>query len=114
LPTLLRNASNPVDAGTGLIGGAPVRSVKAGGKVADVPGIVAVDGASFTAITSPVAFAFDDQGRLVQLSVTAQNTNETTYDLLIDTVITLAYPAAPPPISDPTPTLPPATAAPKG
>lgn len=114
LPTLLRNAASPIDAGPGLVDGAPVRNVTAAGKVADVPGIIAVDGASFTAITDPVRFSFDDQGRLVELEVTAQNTNETRYDLLIETVITLGYPASAPPVSDPTPTLPPATPAPKG
>jgi hypothetical protein len=41
------------------------------------------------------------KGRLVQLTVTAQNTNETTYDLLVETVITIAYPGSAPPIPDP-------------
>jgi hypothetical protein len=114
LPSLLRNAANPIDAGTDLIGASPVREVAAAANVADVPGIVAVDGKEFTSITSPVTFAFDDQGRLVRLSVTAKNTNETVYDLFVETEITFAYPSSAPPIPDPAPTAPPAAAAPKG
>jgi hypothetical protein len=114
LPTLLRNATNPMDAGTGSLDGVPVRNLTAGTKVADIPGIVAVDGADFTSIASPVKLAFDDLGRLVQLSVTAQNTNETRYDLLIDTVITFAYPPSAAPIPDPDPTLGPPPPAQKG
>ena len=115
LPSLLRNATNPVDAGAAAIGGLPVRNVTAGAKLADAPGIMAVDAKPFTKLSGPVTFAFDDRGRVAQLHAVTQNTNETTFDLLIDTVITFGYPLTADPMPDPTPAwAPPATTAPKG
>lgn len=115
LPSLLRQATSPADVGTADLAGLPVRNVAAATKIADAPGIMAVDAASFTAITDPMTFAFDDRGRLVQLHAITKNTNEKTFDLLVDTVITFNYPLTADPIPDPTPVwAPPATAAPKG
>jgi hypothetical protein len=114
LPTLLRNVSNPIDAGTISLGGVSVRAVTAGAKVADVPGIMAIDAKAFTALNDPLDLAFDDQGRFAQLHAVTLNTNEHRYDLVIDTVITFAYPLTADPIPDPTPVWDPTTAAPKG
>lgn len=114
LPTLLRNASSPTDAGPISLDGVSIRAVTAGAKVADVPGIMAVDAQSFTSLTDSATFAFDDQARLAQLHAVTLNTNEKRYDLVIDTVITLSYPLTADPIPDPTPVWDPTAAAPKG
>jgi hypothetical protein len=103
LPGLLRGASSPVDAGSGLKDGVPVRRVKAGGKVAEIPGIVAADGESFTKLLEPIDYAFDATGRLVELRVVAQNLNMTDYDLVVETTITLRYDTPPGPLPDPVP-----------
>lgn len=115
LPRLLRNATGPVDAGAGQVGGLPVRNATASAKIADAPGLMAVDAKPFTALTDPITFSFDDQGRLVQLDATTQNTNEATFVLLVDTVITFGYPLTADPIPDPNPVWsPPATPPAKG
>lgn len=105
LPQLLRNATEPADKGTASLDGRSVRQVDATGRVADVPGIVAVDGEAFTELKDPLEFSFDDQGRLVGLRSVARNTNMTDYDLLVETVITFAYPAAAEPLPEPSPLL---------
>ncbi len=115
LPTLLRNATNPVDVGTGFANGLSVRNIAAAASIDDAPGLMAVDAKSFTALPDPITFAFDDQGRLVQIQAVTQNTNVTAFNLLVDTVITFGYPSTAAPIPDPTPPwAPPATPAPKG
>ena len=70
---------------------AATRAITSTGAVADIPGIVAVDGAPFTEITRPIAFTFDAAGRLSGLVVTARNTNVTAHDLFVVTEITLHY-----------------------
>lgn len=105
LPQLLRNATEPSDEGTTSLDGRSVRQVDATGRVADVPGIVAVDGEAFTELKDPLEFSFDDQGRLVAIRSVARNTNVTDFDLLVETVIELAYPAAAEPLPEPSPVL---------
>jgi hypothetical protein len=99
LPRLLRNAAAAKDAGTD----ADLRKITAQGEVRDVPGLIAVDGETFTSLVGDVELGFDDQGRLRKLHVVAQNGNVSRYDLLVDTVITFDYPAQAEPIPDPTP-----------
>ncbi len=53
--------------------------------------MVAVDGAPFTELTSPIAFSFDAAGRLSGLVITARNTNVAAHDLVVVTEITLHY-----------------------
>lgn len=106
LPSLLRNATGVADAGTTDVNGTILAAVSGSSKVADIPGIVAVDGAGFTELVAPLDFAFDDLGRLVQLHSLARNTNLKEYDLLVDTVITFAYPTAAPDLPDPSPARP--------
>jgi hypothetical protein len=103
LPSLLRDSKSPVDKGSELVGDISTRKIQAEGVLADMPGIVSVDGASFTEISRPVDFAFDDAGRLVKLHVLARNMNMTDFDLLVDTVITFAYPAVAEPLPPPEP-----------
>lgn len=91
LPTLLRNVAQPKAAAVELVPG-QARALTARAAVKDIPGIVAVDGEPFTKFDGPAELAFDDAGRLIGLRIVAQNTNETTFDLLIETVITFAYP----------------------
>jgi len=103
LPTLMRNATDVADAPATVVNGSSLATVSGTSKVADIPGVVAVDGAGFTELVSPLDFAFDDQGRLVQLHALARNTNLKEYDLLVDVVITFAYPNAAPDLPDPVP-----------
>jgi hypothetical protein len=98
LPALLRRAGSAKEADLATAGGelgkdtaAASRAITATGEVADIPGVVAVDGAGFTEITRPVDFAFDAAGRLTGLVVTARNTNVTAHDLVVVTEIRLAY-----------------------
>ena len=102
LPTLLRDAKQPTDieleAGRGEIGedqATAARAIEAQGEVADIPGVIASDGLDFTELNDPVAFTFDEAGRLVGLVVTARNTNMTEYDLGVVTEITLRYDEVP-------------------
>lgn len=119
LPTMLRGLADVADttdaaavegspepgraAGDPLAALAPARRLDGATKVADLPGIIAVDLAEATELTDPAELAFDDSGRLVGLRVTARNTYVDDHDLLVDTVITFAYPDAPPSLPKPEP-----------
>jgi hypothetical protein len=92
---------------------APARRLEGDAKVADLPGIIAVDLADSTELREPAELAFDDQGRLVGLRVLARNTHLDRYDLLVETVITFAYPDTAPELPKPEPAwTPPAAPAP--
>lgn len=106
LPTLLRNATDVADANPTDVNGSSLATVSGASKVPDIPGIVAVDGAGFTELIAPLEFAFDEQGRLAQLHALARNANLKEYDLLVDTVITFAYPTTAPDLPDPSPVRP--------
>jgi len=114
LPRLLRDAahSRETDAASvpmELAGGGPsagARTLLASAEVADLPGVVAVDGATFTEITAPIALTFDASGRLTGLLVTARNTNLDTFDLVVVTEIALHYDGVPSQLPDPKPTVP--------
>jgi hypothetical protein len=103
LPALLRNAADARDDGSESVAGVSSRRLEATGRIADVPGILAADGAPFTTIVAPVEFSFDEDGRLVRVHILARNDNQKTFDLLVDTVITFAYPGSPPDIPEPAP-----------
>lgn len=103
LPTLLRNAASPVEGGVALKDGATVRRIGATGAVVDIPGVIAADGEGFTKLLKPIDFAFDLDGRLVELRVVAQNLNLTDYDLVVETTITLRYDQPPGSLPDPVP-----------
>ncbi|MEO5965938.1 MAG: hypothetical protein ABIR11_10775 [Candidatus Limnocylindrales bacterium] len=77
-------------------------------KVSAVPGIMAVDAEAFTELIEPLQLAFDDQGRLVELTAVARNLRLTGYDFLVETTITFAYPVFPPDLPAPKPLLDPA------
>lgn len=98
LPGLLRNAAaaatTDLAAAEGELGrahGSAARAITAATTVADIPGVIAVDGAAFTEITAPVGLTFDAAGRLTGILVTARNTNATLQDLVVVTEITLHY-----------------------
>jgi hypothetical protein len=120
LPRLLRAATDATDRAVapppdglgnipGLRGSAttPVRALGASARVADIPAVIAADGAAFSEITGPADYRFDDAGRLVGLTVISRNTNMTTYDLIIETVYAISYPDRPPKVPDPVPTMAP-------
>ena len=106
LPQLLRNANALTDTGLKPIDGADLATVSGAAVVADIPGIVAADGANFTELSAPLEFAFDSQGRLAQVHVVARNTNLDVYDLLIDTTIAFVYPDKAEPLPPPAPARP--------
>ncbi|MBA2721227.1 MAG: hypothetical protein H0U52_18590 [Chloroflexi bacterium] len=106
LPGLLRNATGVANDGFTKVGEVLLPKVTGSAKVADIPGVVAADGAPFTELVAPLDFAFDDQGRLAQVHVLARNTNLDVYDLLIDTTITFAYPDQAAPLPEPVPARP--------
>lgn len=106
LPRLLRNATEVANDGFTRVGDLLLPKISASGKVADIPGVVAADGAPFTELVAPIKFVLDDQGRLAQVHVIARNTNLDVYDLLIDTTITFAYPDRAAPLPEPLPARP--------
>jgi len=93
LPDLLRGATTALDlpAGDTRVDPDAARTIGAEAKVADIPGVVAADGAAFTRLTAPLVYGFDAAGRLVSVTVSALNTNMTDFDLVIETSIVLAY-----------------------
>lgn len=99
LPTLLREATKPVDGDPRLKDGQLLTTVRAEGKVADAPGLMAIDAEAFTILGQPLEFAIDGEGRLVELHAVMRNARQDTYDLVVDTVISISY-AAPPPLPD--------------
>ncbi len=96
-------AARPELADLALAASDPARTLEADTTVADAPGIIAVDLAAATELRGPARLAFDASGRLIGLTIVARNTNLQTFDLVIETVITLAYPADPPPLPEPLP-----------
>ena len=116
LPTLLREATDPAETDRALVGNQLLPALTATGKVADAPGLMAVDAAPFTQLAKPITFAFDEHGRLAQLTATMRNTNSEMFDLMVVTVLTFEYdeplgelpdpaanPAPPPPTPEPDP-----------
>jgi cytochrome c-type biogenesis protein CcmE len=109
LPRLLRQATAATLAGSTSIDGQSADLIRASGTVANAPGLLAIDGAPFTELREPIAFALDSQGRLVQLSAVERNTNSDAFDLIVTTTITFRYgavpalplpaPLAPPPVA---------------
>lgn len=112
LPRLLRNVVSPTEleaasVDTELVGrAAGTRALAATVVVADIPGIIAVDGEAFTEITEPVALTFDAAGRLSGIVVTARNTNMDTFDLVLVTEIAFFYDEVPVRMPDPVPAHP--------
>jgi hypothetical protein len=110
LPGLLRHVADPADADLTAVEGergradaSAARAITAAGTVADMPGVVAVDGAPFTELLGPIGFSFDAAGRLTGILVTARNTNVTAYDLVVVTEITLHYDDVPRVLPEPLP-----------
>lgn len=93
LPALLRGADGAKDvpADDPKVDPADARTLEVDAKPADIPGVIAADGLAFTKLTAPIAYGFDDAGRVVRITVTALNTNMTEHDLVIETTITIAY-----------------------
>ncbi len=102
LPDMLRNlgptadapaAERTTDALPGRLADLdPARTLAGTARVADLPGIIAVDLTDATELIEPVHLAFDADGRLIGLHAVARNIHFEAHDLLISTVITFAYP----------------------
>jgi hypothetical protein len=103
LPKLLRSVTGATDEGSAVVKDKPATKIKANAKVADSPGLMAIDAESFTEFKNGLEFALDDQGRLVELHALMRNKNQQTFDLLVDTVITFGY-EDPGPLPEPVPT----------
>ena len=72
-----------------------VRALATRAQAPDLPGIIAPDLVDFTELLAPVELRFDEGGRLVGLTILARNTHLDVHDLVVETVITLRYPAGP-------------------
>jgi hypothetical protein len=107
LPGLLRRGAAATELGQGTVDGAPVARVSATGSIADAPGLLAIDGESFSELTAPVEYALDGDGRLVELHARVRNTNMEIHDLIVDVVVTFRYDPAPRALPEPAPTAPP-------
>jgi hypothetical protein len=105
LPQLLGKItkSSPLD--PVAVDGKAVRQLAATADIADIPGLLAVDAASFTELTGPIEYGFDDAGRVVRLHAVVRNTRIEDWDYLVDVVITFGYGDAGS-IPDPVPALP--------
>jgi hypothetical protein len=103
LPGLLRNLTDAKATDPLQFDGKTLAGISGTSTPDDFPGVIAADGSSLTEKAFQVTCWFDDQGRLVQLEAHARNLSQTTYDLVSDTVVAIAYgaPGDPP---DPTPT----------
>jgi hypothetical protein len=108
LPTLLRNATEATAKESITLAGKTLAQIEATGTEADIPGLVAAKGEAYTELTSPIEFAFDDQGRLARIHAVALNTTMTDFDLVVDTIIVLRYDIPAGPLPDPVPTWNPA------
>lgn len=84
--------------------GKTIRQLAAPADISDIPGLLAVDAASFSEITAPIEYGFDDAGRVVRLHAVVRNTRIEDWDFLVDVVITFGYGDAGP-IPDPSPAL---------
>jgi hypothetical protein len=71
--------------------------------VADAPGLMAIDAETFTELRGPLVFALDGEGRLVEIRALMRNTRMETFDLLVETVIAISYPAELPALPEPEP-----------
>jgi len=104
LPQLVRHIANPTDLAPASIDGKTIRTLGASASIADIPGLMAVDAASFSELTGPIEYGFDDAGRLVRLHAVVRNTRIEEWDYLVDVVIAFGYGDAGP-IPDPSPAL---------
>jgi hypothetical protein len=103
LPTLLRELKDSVALDAGIVDGKVSPRLNAKSEPASFPGVIAADGMAFTEPSFDVECWFDDQGRLVRLIASARNLNQTTFDLVAETVVTITYgPPGDPPTPDPT------------
>jgi hypothetical protein len=112
LPRLLRAATDATERDAASLTTelvtreAATRALAATAAVADLPGIIAVDGAEFTELTEPVTFTFDAAGRLSGIRAVARNTNLEGVDLIVVTEIAIAYDTVPVDLPDPVPAHP--------
>lgn len=103
LPQLLRELAAPEPLQDGMFDGRLLAGI--GGDTAPnlYPGVLASDARDSTAADVDIECWLDDTGRLVRLVSRARNLNQTTYDLIGETVITFDYgPPGDPPEPDPT------------
>jgi hypothetical protein len=110
LPRLLRNASDArdveldaVEGELGRVDPRALRALTAAAVVADLPGIIAADAASFTKLIGPIALTFDSDGRVIGIVVTAHNTRMETFDLVVVTEIAIHYDGVPADLPDASP-----------
>ena len=106
LPGLLRALQAASGLEPAVIDGRELVGVSGMTTVDDYPGVIASDGKGFTDATFEVRCWFDDAGQLVRLEASARNLNQTTYDLVAETVVTFGYGSIGEP-PDPSPTMAP-------
>lgn len=108
LPRFLRTAAGATVAGSITSAGTSLTRVTATGVIADAPGLIAVDLGPASVLVTPVELGLDAAGRLALIHARVRNTNERTFDLIVDVTIEIDYPASAPPLPDPLPTIDPA------
>jgi hypothetical protein len=106
LPGLLRALQSAASLEPAVVDGRELLGVSGMTTVDDYPGVVASDGKAFTDASFEVRCWFDDAGRLVRLEASARNLNQTTYDLVAETVVSFGYGSTGDP-PDPAPTMAP-------
>lgn len=106
VPRMLRNATGVSSPKAAAVNGKAASAVTATALLADLPGIMAVDAASYSEITEPVDLTFDAQGRLAVLHARVRNTRVTTFDLIVDVTVTFDFDSATGPLPDPVPLAP--------
>lgn len=106
LPRMLRNATDVSAPRAVTLDGKAASAVTASAALADLPGIMAVDAASYSELTGPVDLTFDAKGRLAVLHAGVRNTRVTTFDLVVDVTITFDFDTPTGPLPDPVPLAP--------
>lgn len=106
LPQLLRSLAGAASLEPALFDGRLLVGIRGTTTRDDYPGVVASDGKDFTDATFEVECWLDEGGRLVRLVAHARNLNQTTWDLVAETIVTFGYGATGDP-PEPSPTMAP-------
>lgn len=107
LPGLLRQATGVASVGGSVVDGKALMLISGRGKVADAPGLMAVDAEPFTEFAEPLTFGLDEQGRLAQLTARMRNTTVADFELIVETTVTFVYDGARPALPEALPAAPP-------
>ncbi|MBI2781170.1 MAG: RHS repeat protein [Chloroflexi bacterium] len=91
VPTLLRSLADAQPTDPLQFDGRVLPGISGTAAKGVFPGVIAADGVGLTEATFQVESWFDAEGRLVRLQARARNLNQSTYDLISETVVTFGY-----------------------